>query len=67
MPDTTIETAETQKKVLADGTQEWWQHDKPHREDGPAAVYHDGTQEWWFEGRYYADEFVFRMMVVSQP
>ena len=33
--------------IRPDGTQEWYQKDKLHREDGPAVIHADGTQEWW--------------------
>jgi len=27
------------------------QHDKIHREDGPAIEYPDGRKEWWIKGQ----------------
>jgi hypothetical protein len=35
---------------LADGTLEWWQNNKLHRENGPAVIRADGSEEWWVNG-----------------
>lgn len=34
-------------KQWQDGTQEWYQHGKPHREDGPAFVHEQGQKLVW--------------------
>ncbi len=42
--------------TYADGTQEWWQHDKRHRNnDLPAIVFANGTQQWWQHGQCHRD------------
>ncbi len=34
--------------ICANGTQQWYQHDKLHRNnDLPAIIFADGTQQWW--------------------
>jgi hypothetical protein len=53
--------------IYPDGSEDWYWHGKLHREDGPAVTRPDGRRELWFEGKYYDDEFVFRMMVASKP
>ena len=32
------------------GSMEWWQNGKLHREDGPAIVWGNGGKEWWQNG-----------------
>lgn len=38
-----------------DGTLEWWQNDKPHREDGPAVIRANGETEYYVHGRQVID------------
>lgn len=34
----------------ADGSKEWYQNGKLHREDGPAVEYANGGKEWYRNG-----------------
>jgi len=36
--------------IRADGSEEWYQHDKLHRDDGPAIIRADGSGEWYQHG-----------------
>jgi hypothetical protein len=42
--------------VCPDGTQQWWQNGRLHREDGPAVIFPDGTQEWWLNGKLHRED-----------
>jgi hypothetical protein len=35
----------------ADGSKEWYLHDKRHRTDGPAVEYANGYEAWYYEGK----------------
>ncbi len=42
--------------IYANGTQQWYQHDKLHRDnDLPAIIYADGTQQWYQHGQRHRD------------
>ena len=38
-------------RVDQDGTQNWYQKGKLHREDGPAIIYPDGEERWYQYGK----------------
>ena len=42
--------------VYDDGTKEWLQHSKLHREDGPAREWSDGTKEWLLSGKFHRED-----------
>ena len=42
--------------IYPNGTQEWYQKDKLHREDGPAIIGPDGTQEWYQNGELHRED-----------
>jgi len=41
---------------LTDGSQEWRQNGKLHRENGPAIIYPDGHQEWFLNGKLHRED-----------
>jgi hypothetical protein len=42
--------------VCPDGTQQWWQNGRLHREDGPAVIHTDGNQTWYLNGRLHRED-----------
>ncbi len=44
------------KHTSNDGTQEWYQNGKRHRDDGPAMVYPSGTEVWYQNGKRHRDD-----------
>ena len=43
-------------KVDENGSKEWLQNGKRHREDGPACEWADGTKYWYKEGQYHRED-----------
>lgn len=42
--------------INPDGTEEWWQGGRQHREDGPAAIKKSGSQYWYKNGQKHSSE-----------
>ena len=43
-------------RVYSDGTKEWRQNGKLHREDGPASEYANGTKYWYRNGKLHRED-----------